>query len=157
MNCGTVIFSVSMAWLASEIVLAAFFRAKSTDIRRDEASHRPIWIVIAVSVSIGIFIGLQPFGHFAAGTVLSQIAGIALIICGIVVRELHQLGGDSPPDCRGVSPQNQSRRASAHRQLSDRVQELLRFDQTTHPVGVLTGGNAPNNRQTGVRSLDRRC
>jgi len=86
MNFGAVIFAVSMAWFASELVLAVLFRAQSTDIRRDEASQRTIWIVIAISVSIGIFIGLQRFGHFAAATVVFEIVGIGFIICGIVVR-----------------------------------------------------------------------
>ena len=75
-----------MVWLASEILLAFLRRAKSTDIRRDESSQKIIWIVTAISLSVGIFFKSQRFGHFGAGSILVPIVGITLIVCGMVVR-----------------------------------------------------------------------
>ena len=86
MDIGTVIFSVSMVWLASEILLALLLRAKPTDIRRDDSSQKMLWIVIAISGSAGIFLGLQRFGRFGASSALFQTAGIVLIVFGMVVR-----------------------------------------------------------------------
>jgi protein-S-isoprenylcysteine O-methyltransferase Ste14 len=86
MNIGTVIFSVSMVWLASEILLALLQRAKRTDIRRDESSQKILWIVITISGSVGIFFGVQRFGHFGAHSAAFQIAGGVLIVFGIVLR-----------------------------------------------------------------------
>lgn len=86
MNIGFIIFSVSIVWLASEILLAFLLRAKSTDVRRDESSQKIIWIVITISLTVGIFIGLQRFGHFGGGALLYPIAGTTLMVCGMVVR-----------------------------------------------------------------------
>lgn len=86
MDIGTVIFSVSMVWLASEVLLAFLLRAKPTDIRRDDSSQKILWIVIAISVSVGIFFGFQRFAHFGASSALVQTAGVVLIVFGFVVR-----------------------------------------------------------------------
>ena len=86
MNIGTIIFWVSMVWLASEILLAFLWRSKSTDIRRDKSSQKIIWIVVAISFSVSIFFKSQRFGHFGAGSMVIPNVGIALIVCGMIVR-----------------------------------------------------------------------
>ena len=86
MNIGNIIFWVSMVWLASEILLGILLRSKSTDIRSDKSSQIIIWVVIAISVSAGIFIRAQHFGTIRAGSMLFPMVGILLIVCGMVLR-----------------------------------------------------------------------
>jgi protein-S-isoprenylcysteine O-methyltransferase Ste14 len=86
MSFGAVIYTVSGLWLASEILLARFKRAKSSDERQDNSSMRNIWIVIGISVCVGVFFGFQSLGHFRGGSILGKTFGIALIVCGIVIR-----------------------------------------------------------------------
>jgi protein-S-isoprenylcysteine O-methyltransferase Ste14 len=47
---------------------------------------RTLWITIAASVNFGILIGLQRVGYFGYGSNIFPIAGIAFIICGLIVR-----------------------------------------------------------------------
>jgi protein-S-isoprenylcysteine O-methyltransferase Ste14 len=86
MDIGIVVFSVSMVWLASEILLAFLLRAKPTDIRRDDSSQKILWIVIVISGSAGIFFGVQRLGHVGASSAAFQIAGVVLIVLGMVLR-----------------------------------------------------------------------
>jgi len=56
------------------------------DAQFDKFSIRRLWITIFVSVNLGVFIGLRQIGHFELGSRIFPIAGITLIICGLLVR-----------------------------------------------------------------------
>ncbi len=86
MSLGTIISLVSLIWFASEIVLARLLRAGSADRQRDAGSIRIIWIVIVASVSAGIFFSSRGFGHIGGETTIFPIAGIVVIIAGVVLR-----------------------------------------------------------------------
>lgn len=86
MDFGIAIIIVSVPWLASEIFLARFRRARTSDGQFDKSSMRIIWTAIAVSVNTGIFFGFQSVGRFGAGSLVFQVAGLVLIVCGLVVR-----------------------------------------------------------------------
>ena len=86
MVISTAFTTVSMIWFASELLLAFLWRSKSTDIRRDESSQKIIWVVILISVSLGVFFKMQQFGHYGSDSKLSHIIGSALILGGLVLR-----------------------------------------------------------------------
>jgi protein-S-isoprenylcysteine O-methyltransferase Ste14 len=86
MSMATITTTLSVLWLLSEIILALLKRAKTIDTRRDKSSFKIIWIAIAISVSAGVFLGSQSLGHFGGDSMLFPLVGIALMICGIVVR-----------------------------------------------------------------------
>jgi len=86
MSFGTAVIIVSIVWLASEIFLSRIRRSGTSDSKFDRSSMRIIWIVIAVSVNAGVFLGLQQFGHFGAGAFVIQVSGFVLIVCGLVLR-----------------------------------------------------------------------
>jgi protein-S-isoprenylcysteine O-methyltransferase Ste14 len=56
------------------------------DAQFDRFSIRKLWITIFISVNLGVLIGLQRIGHFEPGSRIFPIAGITLIVCGLVVR-----------------------------------------------------------------------
>jgi protein-S-isoprenylcysteine O-methyltransferase Ste14 len=86
MNLGTIIIVVSFLWLGSEIALARMKHSQPVDAQFDKFSIRTLWITIFVSVNLGVLIGLQRIGHFELGSRILPIAGITLIICGLIVR-----------------------------------------------------------------------
>jgi protein-S-isoprenylcysteine O-methyltransferase Ste14 len=86
MDFATAIIIVSVPWIASEVFLSRFRRARISDSQFDESSTRIIWITIAISVNIGVFFGFQHLGHFAAGEFVLHVGGLVLIVCGLVVR-----------------------------------------------------------------------
>ena len=87
MNEFTVIIIVlSTFWLGSEIVLSRLRRAQETDRRVDKFSLRILWIAILIGVNAGVLFGMQRAGNFGNGSVLFPSIGIALIVCGLVVR-----------------------------------------------------------------------
>jgi len=79
---------VSILWIGSEIVLALTKHSRSADSHRDGSSLRVLWITIGLSVNVGILLGFQPIGRFAAGSRILPVAGLMLIVCGLVVRWL---------------------------------------------------------------------
>lgn len=86
MNLGTIIIVVSCLWLGSEIALTRMKHSQPVDAQFDEFSIRTLWITILVSVNLGVLIGLERIGHFELGSRILPIAGITLIICGLIVR-----------------------------------------------------------------------
>jgi protein-S-isoprenylcysteine O-methyltransferase Ste14 len=78
--------TVSCFWFGSEVILARTKHSKPTDALLDKSSMRTLWITIAASVNFGILIGLQRIGYFGYGSNIFPIAGIAFIICGLIVR-----------------------------------------------------------------------
>ena len=87
MNEFTVIIIVlSTFWLGSEIALSRLRRAQETDRRVDKFSLRILWIAILIGVNAGVLFGMQRAGNFGNGSVLFPSIGIALVVCGLVVR-----------------------------------------------------------------------
>jgi protein-S-isoprenylcysteine O-methyltransferase len=86
MSTKVITITISSFWLTSEIILSFVKRARTSDSRLDKSSFKIIWIAIALSISAGVYLGLHPFGHFGGGSAIFPIAGILLMICGLVVR-----------------------------------------------------------------------
>jgi protein-S-isoprenylcysteine O-methyltransferase Ste14 len=86
LNFTIIVIIISVIWLASEISLARMKRAGEADRRLDRSTLRLLWITIFISVNGGVFLGLQPVGHFSNGSAIAPITGIALIIGGLGVR-----------------------------------------------------------------------
>jgi len=86
MSIATITITISAVWVSSEIILSLLRRAKTTDKQLSKSSFRFIWVVIAISVSAGVFIGYYNFGRFAGDSVLFPVIGITLMVCGIVMR-----------------------------------------------------------------------
>lgn len=88
MDFGIIIIPVSVIWLGSEIILSRTKRSHPSDTRFDKSSLRIIWITIAVSVNLGILLAFQPIGSLGNESRTLRATGIALIICGVIVRWL---------------------------------------------------------------------
>ena len=86
MNLGAILVVVSSLWLGSEIILTRMKHSQPMDAHLDRSSVRKLWVTIFVSVNLGVLIGLQMIGHFELGSRILPIAGITLIICGMLVR-----------------------------------------------------------------------
>jgi len=86
LNLGTIMIAVSFLWLGSEIALTRMRHSQPMDAQFDRFSIRKLWITIFISVNLGVLIGLQRIGHFEPGSRIFPIAGITLIVCGLVVR-----------------------------------------------------------------------
>jgi protein-S-isoprenylcysteine O-methyltransferase Ste14 len=86
MNLGTVVIAVSILWAASEIVLARVKHSQPTDRKLDKSSLRLLWIAIAVGVNGGILLNVLRVGYFGNGSPLYPIAGLVLILLGLIVR-----------------------------------------------------------------------
>lgn len=86
MSLSIITIAVSVVWLGSEIIVARTKRSHSTDTRLDKSSLRLLWTTIALAVNFGIILGFQPIGYFGAGSQVFPIAGLLLIVCGLIVR-----------------------------------------------------------------------
>ena len=86
MNLAFIIIAVSILWVGSEIILARTKRSRSTDVRIDRSSLRVIWVTIAIAVNSGIVVSFQRNGYFGNGSPVYPIVGLALIVCGLLVR-----------------------------------------------------------------------
>ena len=88
MNWGTIIITVSILWVGSEIILARTRRSQPKDMQCDKSSLRVLWITIATAVNFGILLSFQRIGHFGNGSDIFPIAGLIVIVCGLLVRWL---------------------------------------------------------------------
>jgi len=86
MNIRTALLVVSIIWLGSEILLVRFRRSKSTETRRDSFTIWILWILIATAIGGAIYFGSQPTGSFGSASTVARIAGMVLMVAGIVVR-----------------------------------------------------------------------
>jgi protein-S-isoprenylcysteine O-methyltransferase Ste14 len=86
MNLGTTILAVSIVWLVSEILLVRSRRSKSAEKRRDSFTIWILWLAIASAIGGGIYFGTRSFGSLGEASTTARVAGIVLIIAGIVVR-----------------------------------------------------------------------
>jgi len=80
------LIAISILWVASEIFLARTKRSQQTNNRFEKSSPRFLWLIILPSVTAGVFLGVQGIGYLKAGSGIISIAGLALILCGIVIR-----------------------------------------------------------------------
>src|ERR1035437_1720483 len=82
-NYSIAIIIVSSIWFLSEILINLLTRSKKSEaISHDQNSMGKIWIVIALSVTAGVFVA---FAYPRFGTV-KYFSGIALMIIGITLR-----------------------------------------------------------------------
>jgi len=81
-----IIIIISALWLFSEIILSILRRAKTTDSQLDRSSMKIIWAAIAISIALGVSASYQPYGRFGGESQAFRIAGIVLIILGILIR-----------------------------------------------------------------------
>jgi protein-S-isoprenylcysteine O-methyltransferase Ste14 len=86
MDSGRIMMIISVLWLGSEIILARTKRSQPADVRVDRSSLRILWMVIALSVTIGVIAGDLQVGRFGGGKWIFRVAGIALIVCGMLIR-----------------------------------------------------------------------
>jgi protein-S-isoprenylcysteine O-methyltransferase Ste14 len=86
MHFGIIIITVSILWLGSEIILARTKRSQSTDMRFDKSSLRVLLVTISIAVNFGILFSFQRIGYFGNGSRIFPIAGLILIVCGLLVR-----------------------------------------------------------------------
>jgi protein-S-isoprenylcysteine O-methyltransferase Ste14 len=54
--------------------------------RVDRSSLRVLWVAIFVGVNGGILLSFQRIGYFGNGSRIFPIAGLILIICGLLIR-----------------------------------------------------------------------
>lgn len=87
MSIGAIILiAISAVWLVSEIALARTKRSQKTDEQFEQSSPRLLWLVIFLAVNGGVFVGVRGIGHIEAGSGIFSLAGLALILCGLVFR-----------------------------------------------------------------------
>ena len=80
------LIAVSIAWFASEIILARIKHSQSKDDHTDKGTLKLLWLTILISITIGVMAGLQTFGRFGTFVYLSYWFGISLIVSGLVLR-----------------------------------------------------------------------
>lgn len=87
MTVSNLLFIISILWIGSEIILARIAYSPSKDAKTlDRSSLRYIWITIALSVNIGVFIGMTGFGYIQHIAFIASRIGLSLIIIGCIVR-----------------------------------------------------------------------
>jgi len=86
MSNGILFLTVSVIWVASEIILARTRHSDSSDPGRDRRSLRILWITIALSVNIGIPLGFCGVGTIQAGAGWIAATGLVSIVCGLTIR-----------------------------------------------------------------------
>ena len=86
MNLGMIMVSVSILWVGSEIILARTKHSQPTDARFDKSSLHVLWVAICIGVNVGVILSFQHIGYFGHGSPMFPIAGLILIVCGLLVR-----------------------------------------------------------------------
>jgi len=80
-------FPICLLWFLSEIALGRILHsadARSTS--RDKSSLRLLWMTIIPSLAAGIFLGLNGIGFIATGSLAISVAGLILILVGLIIR-----------------------------------------------------------------------
>lgn len=83
----TLSLKLGLVYLASEILLTITRRSRSqTGTKQDRSTLRVLWIVIAVSVTAGVFVAMNwRAGALPNGRVL-EVAGVVLFAAGLIFR-----------------------------------------------------------------------
>jgi protein-S-isoprenylcysteine O-methyltransferase Ste14 len=78
---------VSILWILSEILLAiiTYSRTEHSKIQ-DRSSFRYLWIIILMSIMIGMFVGTTGYGFVRTGNGIIAKIGFVLILIGLIVR-----------------------------------------------------------------------
>jgi len=86
MNLGHILLAISVLWIGSEIILNLSKRSQPKDEKADKSSLRVIWITTIISITAGLRLRYQPMGYFGQGSRIFIIAGLILIVGGIIIR-----------------------------------------------------------------------
>ena len=86
MKHNQVLIFISFFWLVSEIILARMRRAKPTAVKFESASLRLLWITIMLSVTAGVYVGMQTPGRINYFHEPFVVCGLILIVLGLIVR-----------------------------------------------------------------------
>ena len=86
-------FAVVTIWFFSEIALVIFKRSKKTDENKlDKSSLKYLWIVIMISISLGIYVGIlglqrvHHVGFIQSYGYIIYYSGLSSIIIGVFIR-----------------------------------------------------------------------
>ncbi|MCK5822668.1 MAG: isoprenylcysteine carboxylmethyltransferase family protein [Bacteroidales bacterium] len=86
-------FAVVTIWFFSEIALVIFKRSKKTDNSKlDKSSLKYLWVVIMISISLGIYIGILGLqgvcnvGFIKSYGYIIYYSGLSSIIIGVFIR-----------------------------------------------------------------------
>lgn len=81
------IILISLIWIISEILLARTNRAlKDVTENLDKSTLKLLWIVITISVSIGVFCGITGRGMIPFNFHFNRVIGLSLIVVGLIIR-----------------------------------------------------------------------
>ncbi len=86
MNLRTIILIVSFVWIISEIVLARLKRSDTAGKKQDKSSLRILWSTIILAITSGYLLALFRVGTILAVSYYAAIAGLVLIVVGLIVR-----------------------------------------------------------------------
>ncbi len=87
LQCFTpIILIVCVLWLFSELFVVFMKRSGGGDRKLDRSSFRVLWLTILASVTGGVVLSFQPAGRISGDPMALPIAGIALILCGLILR-----------------------------------------------------------------------
>ena len=86
MSLGNLSLIVCIIWISSEILLARLKHSSAKDSSLDKSSLRILWITIVLSISAGVALGFQSFGRIVFYSRAIFIAGLILIVVGLIIR-----------------------------------------------------------------------
>ena len=84
MNHQTLLALVSAVWVASEVIISLATRRSGTA-RHDRGSYSLLWILLTVSIFVGVQLKSLPIGRMPERNTMFWV-GIALVVAGIAVR-----------------------------------------------------------------------
>lgn len=80
-------FPICLLWFLSEIALGRILHsANDRSTSRDKSSLRLLWMTIIPSLAVGIFLGMNGIGFIATGSLAISVAGLILILLGLIIR-----------------------------------------------------------------------
>ena len=80
-------FPICLLWFLSEIALGRILHsADDRSTSRDKSSLRLLWMTITPSLTVGIFLGLKGVGFIGTGSLAISVAGLILILVGLIIR-----------------------------------------------------------------------
>ena len=79
---------VSLLWFISEVSLAYFKKASHSSGDLDKSSFRLLWIVIIVSIGLGVYFAISGTGAIKMYRYEIHVAGMVIICLGLLLRWL---------------------------------------------------------------------
>ncbi len=80
------LLALSFIWLLSELILIFRKRASHTSKKLDKSSFKLLWVVIFMSINLGIFFGMSDIGRIHGYREEIYITGIILLCLGMGFR-----------------------------------------------------------------------